>query len=324
MNDETKYVDEKEYERINEELYGDANVRLTDVEHNNEVKGDAEMTDAAHVQVEQTQEETTALQEESGPEMASAQVQYVVQATITDTPAIHNATTEVLPLSSSHSVSSTYTNAFLNLENLHSTETEVVSMLDINVQHEVPRTSPLLTIHVFVIPEHTIFNPSETVTTTPATTITSLLSSLFPFLQQSTPIPTPTNTEATTSTIAVPESETPSAPRQRITDLEKDVKELKNIDNSTTVISTIKFEVSNAVKEYFGSSLDDALYKVIQKYSADIIKEHSIPAEIVERLKQQYAPQKSIEDIRKIKIEHARKQQVPKETITSFDTTALE
>ncbi|GJU26936.1 hypothetical protein Tco_1165557 [Tanacetum coccineum] len=81
---------------------------------------------------------------ESGPEMASTQVQYVVQATITDTPAIQNATTEVPPLSSS--ISSTYTNAFLNLENLHSTKTEVVSMLDINVQHEVPRTSPLLTI----------------------------------------------------------------------------------------------------------------------------------------------------------------------------------
>ncbi|GJR18772.1 hypothetical protein Tco_0967299 [Tanacetum coccineum] len=39
---------------------------------------------------------------------------------------------------------------------------------------------------------------------------------------------------------------------------------------------------------------------------------------------QQYAPQKSIEDIREIKMEHARKQQVLKETITSFDTTALE
>ncbi|GKB08552.1 hypothetical protein Tco_0836864, partial [Tanacetum coccineum] len=209
-NDETKDVDEEEYERISEELYGDVNV-------------------------EQTQEQTTGVQEESGPEMASIQV-----------------------------------------------------------------------------------------TTTPATTITSLLSSLFPSLQQSIPIPTPTNTEATTSTISVPESETLSALYQRITNLEKDVKELKNVDNSTTIISTIKSEVPNAVKEYLRSSLDDALYKVIQKYFADVIKEHSIPAEIVERLRQQYVPQKSIEDIREIKMDHARKQQVPKETITSSDTTALE
>ncbi|GJY36920.1 hypothetical protein Tco_0422298 [Tanacetum coccineum] len=106
------------------------------------------------------------------------------------------------------------------------------------------------------------------------------------------PIPTPTNTEPTTSTIAVPESKILSSIHQRICDLEKDVKELKSVDNSTIVISTIKSKVLNVVKEYLESSLDDALYKVIQKHSADIIKEHSILAEIVERLKQQYAPQK--------------------------------
>ncbi|GKA71486.1 hypothetical protein Tco_0777625 [Tanacetum coccineum] len=97
------------------------------------------------------------------------------------------------------------------------------------------------------------------------------------------------------ASVQVLESKTLSAIHQRITDLEKDVKELKSVDNSTIMI---------------------------QKHSADIIKEHSVPAEIVERLKQQYATQKSIEDIQKIKMEHARKQQVPKETITSSDTAA--
>ncbi|GKF41263.1 hypothetical protein Tco_0124605, partial [Tanacetum coccineum] len=148
--------------------------------------------------VEQTQEQTTGIQEESGIEMASIQGQYVEQATTTMNPPIHNSTNEVPSLSSSHSVSSTYTNAFLNLENLHSTKTEVVSIMDINVQHKVP----------------------------------------------------------------LPESETFSTLHQRITDLEKDVKELKNVDNSRTVISTIKSEVPNVVKEYLESS-DDALYKVI-------------------------------------------------------------
>ncbi|GKC59493.1 hypothetical protein Tco_1087091 [Tanacetum coccineum] len=103
---------EEKYDRIDKELYGDVNV-------------------------EQTQEQITGVQEESGPEMASIQGQYVEQATTTMTPTIHNANTEVPPLSSSHSVSSTYINAFLNLENLYSTETEVVSMMDINVQHKV-------------------------------------------------------------------------------------------------------------------------------------------------------------------------------------------
>ncbi|GKB28823.1 hypothetical protein Tco_0868224 [Tanacetum coccineum] len=109
----------------------------------------------------------------------------------------------------------------------------------------------------------------------------------------------------------------------RVTDLEKDVKEIKDVDNSPKVISTIQSEVPKAVKEYLRSSLDDAMYKVIQRNFANIIKEHSVLAEIMERLKQQYLPQKSIEDIREIKMEHARKQQVPKEPITSSDTIAL-
>ncbi|GJS18747.1 hypothetical protein Tco_0413219 [Tanacetum coccineum] len=173
-------------------------------------------------------------------------------------------------------------------------DTEVIFMIDINVQHEVPHTSSLLTIPVSVIPEQIVINPSETITTASATTITSLLSSLFPSLQQTTPILTPITIEATTSTTAVPDSETFAALQLRVTGLEKDVKELKDVDNST------------------------------KKNFADIIKEHSALAETVERLRKQYTPQKSVEDIREIKMEHARKQQVLKETITLSDTTALE
>ncbi|GJT05756.1 hypothetical protein Tco_0840218 [Tanacetum coccineum] len=269
-------------------------IRLTDAEQDDEEKEDADMIDAAHVQ-------------------------FVVQATTTATPAIQNATTEVPLFSSSHSVSSNYTSAFLNLENLQSTKTEVVSMLDINVQHEVPRTLPLLTIPISIILEHTIFNPSDTVTTALVTTITSLLSSLFPNLHQSTPIRTPTNTEATTSTPSVLESETLNAIHLRLSDLEKELKDLNNVDHSSTLLSKIKFEVPNAIKHYLGTSLDDALYKVLKKHDVGIIKELSVPAEIVERLTQQYLPQesneKSIKDIYKIKMEHASKQQVPKFTI---------
>ncbi|GKD96769.1 hypothetical protein Tco_1380666 [Tanacetum coccineum] len=87
--------------------------------------------------------------------------------------------------SSSHYVSSNYTSAFLNLENLHSTEMEVVLMLDINVQHEVP----------------------------------------------------------------LPESETLSTLNQRITNLEKDVKELKNVDHSSALLATSRSEVPMVVKE---------------------------------------------------------------------------
>ncbi|GJX87528.1 hypothetical protein Tco_0339542 [Tanacetum coccineum] len=156
--------------------------------------------------------------------MATIKGQYVVQATTTATPAIQNATTEVPPFSSSHFVSSNYTSAFLNLKNRQSTKTEVVSMLDINVQHEVPPTLQLLTIHVSVIPEHTVFSPSKIVITAPEPTITSLLFSIYHTLLQTIPIPTPTNTEATTSTPTILESETLNAIHLRLSELEQEVK----------------------------------------------------------------------------------------------------
>ncbi|GKC27597.1 hypothetical protein Tco_1034891 [Tanacetum coccineum] len=87
-------------------------------------------------------------------------------------------------------------------------------------------------------------------------------STLITFLQQqSTPIPTPTTTEATTSTTAVPDSETLSAIHLRVSNLEKEVKELKNVDHTSALHVTIKSKVLVAVKEYLRTSLDDALYK---------------------------------------------------------------
>nr|GEV24923.1 putative reverse transcriptase domain, ribonuclease H-like domain protein [Tanacetum cinerariifolium] len=71
----------------------------------------------------------------------------------------------------------------------------------------------------------------------------------------------------------------------RITNLKKDVKELKIVDHSATLFSTIKSKVPNAIKEYLGTSLDDALHKLLLRYSGDITKEHSSPAEIVKRLR---------------------------------------
>ncbi|GJR40226.1 hypothetical protein Tco_1215910 [Tanacetum coccineum] len=246
-NDESKDVDEEEYERINKELYGDVNVSLTDVELDDKEKGDKEMTNA---DIEDVEHENV-IQESAGNQVKD------------DAQATQNTEGQI----PSSSISSDYVAKYLNFNNIPLVDTEVVSMLDINVQHEVPCTSPLLTIPVSIILEHTVVNPPEILITALSTTISSLL----------------------------------------ITDLEKDVKELKTVDYSIALLSTIKSKVLNAVKEYLGTSLDDALYKVLKKHDADIIKEHSVPAEIVERLRQQYVPEKSTEDIRKIKMGHARK-----------------
>ncbi|GJV42078.1 hypothetical protein Tco_1420518 [Tanacetum coccineum] len=262
---ETDDVTKEEYERINEELYGNVNVSLTDDEPADKEKYDKEMTVAGHVNVNQ--------------EDAGNQVKDDAHAT--------QKTEGPIP---SSFISSDYAAKYLNFDNIPSVDTKVVSMLDTNIQHEVLRTSPLFTISVFVIPEHTVANPPEIVATTSSITISTLMSSLFPHLQQLTPISTPITTEATTSTTTVSDSETLAALQLRVTNLEKDVKELKDVDNSKKVISTIQSEVPKAVNEYLGSSLDDAMHKVIQKNVADIIKEHSVPAETLERLRQQYAP----------------------------------
>ncbi|GJW59624.1 hypothetical protein Tco_0108959 [Tanacetum coccineum] len=63
------------------------------------------------------------------------------------------------------SISSDYAAKFLNFDNIPSGETEIISMMDIKVQHEDPsiQTSPLLTVPVTVIPE----TSSAPVTTIP-------------------------------------------------------------------------------------------------------------------------------------------------------------
>ncbi|GJV65786.1 hypothetical protein Tco_1476614 [Tanacetum coccineum] len=225
-------VDDEEYKRINKEMYDDVNVELKYKEPANEEKGDEEMTHAENVNAEY---------EEVSQEVAGDQVKDDAQTTVTAAPATQK--TEVL-LESSF-ISSDYATKFLNFENIPLSETEIISMIDIKVQHE--------------------------------------------------------DLKGTTLTATVPDSETPFAIHLRVSDLEKEIKELKNVDHSLALRATIKYEVLAAVKEYLGTSLDDALYKVLQRHTADLSKEHSIPANVVEKLKQKYKPQKSAEDIQKHK-----------------------
>ncbi|GJV55846.1 hypothetical protein Tco_1456851 [Tanacetum coccineum] len=240
-NDEFKEFDEEECK----ELYGDVNINLKDVEPADKEKGDVEMTKTETGDFEL---------ENVNQEGVGNQVNDDDQAT---------QKTEGPILSSS--ISSDYAAKYLNFDNIPIVDTKVVSMLGINVQHEFPRTSPLLTIPMSVILKHIVVNPPKIVKTASSATISSLLSSLFPHLQQ-------------------------------ITNLEKDVKELKIVDYSSALLSSIKYKVPKAVKEYLGTK----------------------------RLRQQYVPKKNSKYIRKINIEHARKQKEPKAIITSSNTSALE
>ncbi|GJW25292.1 hypothetical protein Tco_0039103, partial [Tanacetum coccineum] len=114
-NDENKHVNEEEYDLIDEELYKDVNMKLKDVEHGEERKGDAEKTDASYDNVTQ---ETT----------------YEDDAHVTLKYAHFTQKTEG-PLQSS-SVSSDFTTQFLILDNVPQADNEILSMINVKVRHE--------------------------------------------------------------------------------------------------------------------------------------------------------------------------------------------
>nr|GEV12499.1 copia protein [Tanacetum cinerariifolium] len=176
------------------------------------------------------------------------------------------------------------------------------------------KLSPLLNVLVTVILETSL---------APVTTIPPPISLFITLLQQSTPIPTPTTKEATTSTTTATDSSTLTAIHQRLSNVENEVKTLRNVDHNSTIYATVKFKVPIIVNEYLGTSLDDALHKALQRHTAKLVKEQSVLADVTDVLQQQPKPQKSAADIRKIKMEQEGKHQEPKYTIVSSDHKAL-
>ncbi|GJU78134.1 hypothetical protein Tco_1275204 [Tanacetum coccineum] len=130
-------------------------------------------------------------------------------------------------------------------------EMEIISMMDIKVQHEDPsiQTSPLLTVPITVIPKYS---------TAPATTIPPPIPPFIPLLQQSTPIATPTTTEATISTTFSPNSSTLTAFHQRLSYLENEVKTLRNVDHTL-------FKTMTASKTFNKYPKHKALYHALME-----------------------------------------------------------
>ncbi|GKA44454.1 hypothetical protein Tco_0737178 [Tanacetum coccineum] len=138
----------------------------------------------------------------------------------------------MLQSTSSHSVSSNFPNQFLNKspnvsligtiqENV---KAEINSLLDIQIQQEVPsiQQEPFHQVKVSAIPEPTQIPPS-TPTEPPLSAIEVLV--------------TPAQANQ------VPKSEAFNAVLQRVSDLEKDVKELKQVDHTPAILESIKSHV---------------------------------------------------------------------------------
>ncbi|GKD25225.1 hypothetical protein Tco_1231439, partial [Tanacetum coccineum] len=224
--------DEEEYE----ELYKYINVRLRDVEHGEEGKEDTEKTDVGHDAG--TQETTYEQVKDDEP----------VILTI-----VHDTQKTEVPLQSS-SISSDFATQFLNLDNPSPTDTEINSMMNIDVRHEEPSTltPPLFTILVTAIPE----------TSSAATsTIHPLIPPFIPIPQTSTPTPAPTTETTTTLIPALPNFSSLFEFDQRVFVLEKELSQLKQVDYSTQLLETIKSQITAMLDAQLSTRLEDSIKK---------------------------------------------------------------
>ncbi|GJT56241.1 hypothetical protein Tco_0991295 [Tanacetum coccineum] len=142
------------------------------------------------------------------------------------------------------------------------------------MQQEIPhiQSPSIFTVPVYVISKPSVLTPiPETPSVAPATTLLPTPSiSTIPLvpLQSKTLIPTPPITTKAPPVTMIPDPL--HAVNQRVYVLEKDVQELKEADNTTTLCASLRSEIQLDVNSYLRSSLGDALHKSMQ---ANLINE---------------------------------------------------
>ncbi|GJZ34812.1 hypothetical protein Tco_0580629 [Tanacetum coccineum] len=169
--------------------------------------------------------------------------------------------------------------------------------------------------------DSTIPDPShQTVTSTPPVIAPVIdFSSPKPSSQVTTP---PINTEATSITTTLPEITPFIALQLRVAKLEQDMSEVKKTDHSAAVLASIKSQVPTVVDKYLGTKLDDALLRILERHTTDLIEKYSVlPGP--ESIKNQES-KKSPKEIIRIKREQGEKKQESTYIIRSTDKVALE
>ncbi|GJU29522.1 ribonuclease H-like domain-containing protein [Tanacetum coccineum] len=134
--------------------------------------------------------------------------------------------------------------------------------------------------------------------------------------------PPPINTEATTITTSLPEITPFIALQLRVARLEQEMSEVKKTDLSADVLASIRSQVPTAVDNYLGTKLDDALLKVLERHTADLIEKYSVlPGP--ESVKNQES-EKSPKEIIRAKKEQGEEKQDSTYSIRSTDKVDLE
>ncbi|GKE39257.1 hypothetical protein Tco_1462662 [Tanacetum coccineum] len=151
------------------------------------------------------------------------------------------------PIQSS-SVSSDFTSKLLNLENPSPGDNKIASLMETSARHAmvVPKITSAFTKTIPHLP--LFFNPLP---------------------QQATPTPTPTTSEATTSFPSLLDFSYVIKFNDRVTNLEKDLSEIKQVDQYAQALSSIPA----IVNRYINNKLRDAINKAIQAHNLDYRQE---------------------------------------------------
>ncbi|GJS13970.1 hypothetical protein Tco_0408442 [Tanacetum coccineum] len=108
----------------------------------------------------------------------------------------------------------------------------------------------------------------------------------------------------------------------RVARLEQEMSEVKKTDLSADVLASIRSQVPTAVDNYLGTKLDDALHKVLERHTADLIEKYSVlPGP--ESVKNQES-EKSPKEIIRAKKEQDEEKQDSTYSIRSTDKVDLE
>ncbi|GJZ85861.1 hypothetical protein Tco_0651200 [Tanacetum coccineum] len=159
----------------------------------------------------------------------------------------------------SYSVSSDFTRKLLNLENPSPADNEIASLMDTTTHHTtvVPEITFVFTITI--PPPHPFFNP---------------------LTQQATPTPTPTTSEATTSFPSLLDFSSIFKFNDRVTNLEKDLLEIKQVDQYAQALSFIPA----IVDRYIDNKLGEAIQKAIVAHNLDYFATPMIEKNVIKSL----------------------------------------
>ncbi|GJR81803.1 hypothetical protein Tco_0152588 [Tanacetum coccineum] len=148
----------------------------------------------------------------------------------------------------SSSVSSDFTSKLLNLDNPSPADNKIASLMDTTTQlaTSVPENTSGFT--TTIPPPPLFFNP---------------------FLQQATPTPPPTASNTTTSLPALPDFAYVFKFNARVTNLEKDLSEIKQVEQYAQALSFIPAIVDH----YMDNKLGEAINKAILAHNLDCKQE---------------------------------------------------